>query len=204
MQARKQRDIGMKIAVALEAIRGGRTLKQIAADFGVHPVQVSTWKRMFRDNLERMISAGGPAKQDGSGKPRQQEDSLQVEHRWMREKLAGLKAEVRRGLIEPSGSFLSLRKQCRLLGITRSSLYYRKKSERPENLELMARIREFASRFPGFGVVRMTKALREAGLAVNPKRVRRLMRKLMLSLAFLHYLPLTPLIQHGHRLARFH
>jgi hypothetical protein len=139
---------------------------------------------------------------DEAKERRLQTESLRAEHQWMREKLAGLDPELRRGLIEPLDPALSLRTQCRLLGIARSSLYYRKKSERPENLEIMEKIRELASRFPDFGVLRMTKALREAGEAVNPKRVRRLMRKLILCVAFLQHLPMAPRFHHLQKAAR--
>jgi putative transposase len=208
MQPRKRREVGLKIAVALDALKGVKTLKKIAADHGVHPVQVSKWKRMFRESLERIFSGGAearkpPARENEIEALRLRAESLQAEHRWMREKLAGLKLEARRGLIEPLESALSLRNQCKLLGIPRSSLYYRKKSERRENLELLVKIKAFAARFPEFGVLRMTKALRDAGHVVNPKRVRRLMRKLTLCVAFLHYMPISPLIHHVHKVVRF-
>ena len=210
MQAKQRRDAGLKMAVALEALQGGKPLKKIAADHGVHPVQVSAWKRMLREGLERVFSGDAPARKTRALEEEVKElrflaESLRTEHQWMREKLAGLGPEARRDLLEPLESALSLRNQCRLLGIARSSLYYRKKSERPENLELLERIRGLASRFPEFGVIRMTKALREAGHAVNPKRVRRLMRKLVLCAAFLQSLPIAPLFHHFHRVARiFH
>lgn len=60
MQPRKRRDVGLKIAFALEAFKGGKTLKEIAADHGIHPVQVSAWKRMLRGNLAKIFSGGAP------------------------------------------------------------------------------------------------------------------------------------------------
>jgi putative transposase len=207
VQAKKRREAGLKIAVALEALKGGKPLKKIAADHGVHPVQVSAWKRTLHEGLERFFSGNAAARKSRAMEGEIKElrllaESLQAEHQWMREKLAGLDPEARRGLIDPLSTTLSLRNQCRLLGIARSSLYYRKKPERRENLELMEKIREFASRFPDFGVLRMTRALREAGHAVNPKRVRRLMRKLVLCAAFLQSLPISPFFHHFHRVAR--
>jgi putative transposase len=209
MQGKKRRDAVLKIAVALDALKGGKTLKDIAANHGVHPVQVSAWKKILRESLERIFSGraqapNSPSPEDKAGELRPRAESLRAEHRWMRDKLAGLDLEVRQSLIEPSESSISLRNQCKLLKITRSSLYYRKKPERMENLRLMAKIRELAEQFPQFGVLRMTKALRDAGQVVNPKRVRRLMRKLAPCLAFLQYLSLSPWLHHFHRVARFH
>jgi putative transposase len=186
LHSRKRRDAELKAAVALEALKGGKTLKEVAAEHGVHPMQVSAWRRAFRSGLERIFSGkrGGNGSEE-LGRLRAKMASLQSEHEWMRNKLAGLDKDTRLSLLEPERADLSLRRQTRLLGINRSSLYYRKKEERPENEELMARIIEIARRFPDFGVLRMTKALREQGSKVNPKRVRRLMRKLSLCLVLI-------------------
>ena len=43
---RRQHSAEFKAKVALEAIRGERTLNELAADYGVHPVQITQWKRM--------------------------------------------------------------------------------------------------------------------------------------------------------------
>jgi putative transposase len=67
-------------------------------------------------------------------------------------------------------------RQCELLGLARSSLYYQPLGENEENLDLMRRIDEAYTRWPFYGVRRMGVHLRREGCAVNPKRVRRLMR----------------------------
>ncbi len=70
----------------------------------------------------------------------------------------------------------SLRQQCNLLGINRSSLYYHPVGESEENLRLMRLLDEQYTRTPYYGVLRMTAWLRQQGHTVNPKRVRRLLR----------------------------
>jgi putative transposase len=82
----------------------------------------------------------------------------------------------KREWIEPGHPLLSIQRQCALLGLVRSSYYYRLLGERPENLRLMAKIDEEFTRHPFYGVERMTAYLRRQGDWVNPKRVRRLMR----------------------------
>jgi putative transposase len=80
-----------------------------------------------------------------------------------------------RPLIEPGHPALSVRRQCALLGLSRSALYYRPAGEAAENLALMALIdRQYTAR-PFYGSRRMTAWLRRAGHAVNRKRVRRLL-----------------------------
>lgn len=71
---------------------------------------------------------------------------------------------------------LSIRRQCELLGLNRSSFYYRPATESALNLELMRLLDEQYMRTPFYGWPRMTAYLRRCGYSVNPKRVRRLMR----------------------------
>jgi putative transposase len=73
---------------------------------------------------------------------------------------------------------LSLRRQCELLGLHRSTLYYAPAGESAENLHLMRLIDEQYLRTPFYGWPRMTAYLRRQGYVVNAKRVRRLMQKM--------------------------
>jgi putative transposase len=69
-----------------------------------------------------------------------------------------------------------VRRQCDLLGLNRSSLYYEPAEEAAENLRLMRRIDEEYTAHPFLGSRRMTAWLKRAGEAINRKRVQRLMR----------------------------
>jgi putative transposase len=81
------------------------------------------------------------------------------------------------GLISASDATLSLRKQCDLLGVNRSSYYYQPQGETEANLLLMAAIDRHHLAHPCWGYPRMTDALRaDFGQAINHKRVHRLMR----------------------------
>ena len=46
MRTRRRFTAEFKAKVALEAIRGVKTVNEIAQDFGVHPTQVGQWKRV--------------------------------------------------------------------------------------------------------------------------------------------------------------
>jgi putative transposase len=71
---------------------------------------------------------------------------------------------------------LSVRRQCELLGLSRSSLYYEPAGETAEDLRLMRLIDEQYTARPFYGSRRMTMWLIERGEEVNRKRVQRLMR----------------------------
>jgi putative transposase len=86
-----------------------------------------------------------------------------------------LPVSTRRSWVESSPTY-SLRRQCRLAGIPRSSIYYEPARETEENLLLMRLIDEQYLLHPEFGYPRMTDWLRDNGYVVNHKRVARLMQ----------------------------
>ena len=84
--------------------------------------------------------------------------------------------EVLRELIDGNSRVLSIRRQCELLGLNRSTRYYDSVVETEANLCLMRLIDEQYLATPFYGSRRMSVWLFHAGHAVNRKRVQRLMR----------------------------
>jgi len=84
-------------------------------------------------------------------------------------------SEQRRLLVEPTYPEISVRRQCDLLGLNRSGLYYPPAGESEQNLMLMRLIDKEYTRRPFYGSRRMTAWLRGQGHEVNRKRVARLM-----------------------------
>jgi len=79
-------------------------------------------------------------------------------------------------LIEPDHPELSIVRQCELLGLARSSYYYKPVPESEETLLLMRLLDEQYTRTPFYGMRKMVMFLAEQGYAVDRKRVRRLMQ----------------------------
>lgn len=79
-------------------------------------------------------------------------------------------------MLEVGHPELSVRRQCELLGLSRSSLYYQPAVETAENLRLMRLVDEEYTAHPFYGSRRLTKWLTNQGEAVNRKRVQRLLR----------------------------
>jgi len=77
--------------------------------------------------------------------------------------------------VEPGQGQISVRRQCELLGVNRSGLYYQPMGESAENLHLMRLIDEEYTRRPFYGSRRLTEWLSGQGYPVNRKRVGRLM-----------------------------
>ena len=82
----------------------------------------------------------------------------------------------RRELIDIKSCELSIRKQCELLQVTRSGLYYKPKGISEEDVKLMRRIDELFTKLPFYGIRRITAQLRREGIIINHKKVQRLMR----------------------------
>jgi len=106
-------------------------------------------------------------------------------------------AELKRPLVEPAHPELSVRRQCELLGLSRSSLYYEPAQETAENLRLMRLIDEEYTAHPFYGSRRMTAWLARQGEAVNRKRVQRLLR--LMGLEAIYPKPRLSLAGRGHR-----
>ena len=99
-------------------------------------------------------------------------------------------------MLERDGE-LSERRQCRLLGISRSSLDYTPKGESPENLALMRRLDELSLQYPFYGSRQMRRHLRREGAQVGRHRIRRLMR--LLGLKTIYPKPRTSTARSEHR-----
>jgi putative transposase len=91
-----------------------------------------------------------------------------------------------------------VRRQCELLGLSRSSLYYGPGGEASEDLRLMRLIDEQYTARPFYGSRRMTIRLNERGEGVNRKRVQRLMR--VMGLEAIYPKPRLSLAGKGHRI----
>lgn len=76
------------------------------------------------------------------------------------------------------GSELSVARQAKLLGISRSSVYYRPRRESQDELDLLRRLDELFTENPVYGSRRLQQMFKREGVLVGRRRIRRLMRKL--------------------------
>jgi len=104
----------------------------------------------------------------------------------------------RRAMLERGHPEISMRGQCRLLGIARSGVYRPAPANDDEDLALMRRIDALFTAWPFLGSRRMTVMLRGEGLTVNRKRVQRLMR--LMGIAALGPKPRTTKPAPGHKI----
>ena len=95
-----------------------------------------------------------------------------------------LTLDQKRQAIEPKHKRIPVCRQCELLDLNRSSLYYKPCRDTAYNEELMQMIDEQYVQTPFYGVDKMTHWLGRQNHCVNHKRVRRLMRKMGLQAVY--------------------
>lgn len=92
---------------------------------------------------------------------------------------------------------LPVKRQCELLDLNRSTLYYEPKEVRDSELELMRKIDEIHIKYPFYGSRRIRDSLEDQGLRVNRKRIQRLMR--LMGICALYPKKKTSLPGKGHK-----
>jgi transposase-like protein len=55
---RKSHGAGFKAQLALAAVKGDKTISELAALHGVHPTLIATWKKQLVDNAEELFQRG--------------------------------------------------------------------------------------------------------------------------------------------------
>ena len=87
---RKRYSSKFKATVALEAIRGLRTINEIASEHGIHPNQISQWKKKALESLPDLLTSNHRRSQESEAQLKdrlyQQIGQLQVELEWLKKK----------------------------------------------------------------------------------------------------------------------
>ena len=153
-EKRIRRTKEFKFKFAIEAIKGHKTVSELAAEFSVHPNQITEWKEeLLAHGAEIFDSA---TERDGKRIEEERNDlyhavgQQKVQIDWLKKTLGVSRLPNDRAMIE-AGRFIPVTKQCSLLDIPRSTAYYAAKGESEENQKLMKRIDELYTENPAWG-----------------------------------------------------
>jgi putative transposase len=173
--------------VVLELLSDEQTLNQIASKYEVLPKSLADWKKQF---LENATLAFEPAKATKEYKDEIKAKDVEIEELqkalgkttierdWAVKKLKSLGLLNKKSLVEPKLTTLSLTRQCDLIGIHRSSLYYKPKEFSTHNIGIMHRIDEIFTEMPFYGHRRIHRQLIDEEIAIGRHRVARYMKVL--------------------------
>ena len=180
-----------KAAVALETLRVGKTVQEIAAKRQLHPTQVSTWKRQTIEGIAGICSDKVKKAENKDGEFKELHakiGQLEVEYGtgayaapprprspYFVTRAKAMSPSERREMIRKENTKLSLTRQCKLLQISRSSIYYTPVGVDAETLKLMHEIDMLFTKYPFFGSRQIAAYLSQSGFSAGRHRVRRLM-----------------------------
>ena len=176
---RRNHSAEFKAKVALAAVRGDRTLSELASQFDVHPNQITQWKTRLLDRAAQLFGAGtGQAEKPVDMKVLHAKiGELALENDFFGGRaheggIAGRKAMIDRD------HKLPLARQAKAVGISRGSIYYRPRPVGEAGLGLMRRIDELHLEYPFAGSRMMRGLLRREGLPCGRRHIATLMRRM--------------------------
>jgi transposase-like protein len=87
---RKQYSADLKAKIAVEAVKGQRTIQEIGSHYSIHPSQVTQWKKQLLEGAAEVFSNGkghaAEADEQMKAELYQQVGKLQVELDWLKKK----------------------------------------------------------------------------------------------------------------------
>ncbi len=180
-RARRNHTPAFKAKVALAAIKGEKTLAELAQQFDVHPNQITNWKTRLLEGAAGLF---------GSDVPRPdavRSTDLTVLHAKIGEltlekDFFGRRAQqgrpAERNTMIDRENPLPLTRQAELLELSRSSLYYKARPVSPANLAIMRQIDELHLEYPFAGSRMLRDLLCGEGVVIGRERVWSMMRRM--------------------------
>jgi putative transposase len=108
---RKKHTSTFKAKVALEAVKGRHTVRELASRYEIHPTLINNWKRQLLGEAAEVFENGRPAQDTGQGMKEaelyQEIGRLKVQLDWLKKKPPSSRIEMR-SLIDPNDTCISV------------------------------------------------------------------------------------------------
>jgi len=212
-----------KAKVVLELLSNALTLNQVASKYEVTPQSILTWKKQFLDNASLAFDVSGATKayKDEIEELKESNDKLAkalgnttIERDWAVKKLeirgphkafsfmgcSCLDLLSKKSLIDSKAQDLPLSKQCKLIGVSRSSLYHKPKPMSEINLSILNAMDKIYTDNPEYGYRYIHQELKEEGFAIGKHRVLKYMKILGIEAIFPRAKKLTSIKEPEHKI----
>ncbi|WP_316157924.1 IS3 family transposase [Cupriavidus sp. BIC8F] len=179
-RSRRTHSAAFKAKVALAALKGDKTLAELAQQYDVHPSQITDWKQQL---VEHAVELFGGGKTVASEPPvdlkalHAKIGQLTLENDFLGRRAQQSGVAERKAMIDRMHA-LPVSRQVKLVGIARSSAYYKPKPVSEADLKLMRRIDELHLEHPFAGARMLARLLRREGIQVGRRHVSTLMKRM--------------------------
>jgi len=180
---RKVYSADFKAKLVLQVLEGEQTINEIASKYEILPTNLKNWKKMFLENMSLAFDKSAVVKEykDKIETLTIEKDSIAkklgetiVKNDFLVEKLQSLVSSKGRKTFVDTEHKLSLNKQCELLGIAKSTLYYTpvKRFSSEADIKFLNALNDIHSEFPYYGTRRLVTALENEGFWVGRKLIK--------------------------------
>ena len=184
---RKVYSADFKAKLVLEVLAGEKTINEIASKYEMTPKNLINWKKQFLENMSLAFDKNIVVKeykdeietlQKSNDDLAKKVGNLIVEKDFLVEKLQSLASSKERKILLDTKHKLSQNKQCQLLHVSKSSLYYipTKPFSSSKDIKVLDAINNIYSDFPSYGSRRIHKQLLRDGYSVGKKFVKKAMK----------------------------
>ena len=187
MTRRPRRNHTPAFKAKLAAVKGEKTLAELAQQFDVHPNQITAWKGQLLEGAagvfgEEAKAEIGPAVDvktlHASDKLRLRRDRrVDADQRFFVRRAQQGRPSERKAMIDRTHA-LPVTKQAKALGISRGSVYYLPRPVSPSGLAIMRRMDELHLDFPFAGSRMLRDLLGKEGIQVGRRHVTTLMKRM--------------------------
>ena len=176
-----------KSKLVLEVLEGVKSINEIASQYEVLPANLKNWKNQFIENMSLAFDKSAVVKeykteieslQANNQKLAQKVGNLTIEKDFLEGKLVSSVSSDKRKTMVDSEYLLSLRKQCQLLQLNRTGLYYTPtpKFSTKADIEILNQIDEIYTESPCYGYRRIHQQLIKDGFSIGAERVAKAMK----------------------------
>jgi len=180
---RKTYTADFKAKVVLEVLEAEQTINEISSKYELLPANVKNWKKLFLENMSLAFDKSTVVKEykekietleKSNDQLAKKVGNLSVEKDFLMEKLQSLVSSKSRKTFVDTKHNLSINKQCKLLQIAKSTLYYEpfKRFSSDWDLKFLNKLNDIYSEFPYYGTRRLVTALGNEGFHVGRKLVK--------------------------------